>query len=376
MPVSQWRLRGALALILSVTVIVPGCDASDAFAVERLTVRGRAERGSTIRVVGAVGALDSGVAGLRIEPADAGEVSGDRIRLTRTGRVMLSALAADGRALAISLDVTPPPVIFFDAAEPGGRDVYSVALDGGELVRWTSSPGDDMEPTAAGGALVFSTTRHGAPELYGIAIASRQERRITSSAAGETQPALSRDARLLAFTSDGSGVPRIWIASGDGANAQRLTAPAFGFGGSIESDASLSGDGLRLVLTASASGRATLYTSPSVAGSVPVAIPVPGAAATDVEGAWNADGTRIAFISTRGGGSSLFLFDISASSLTRVDVACPCGQPDFLVDGRIVFTRYTGSESSINWFDPAGPGGSVQTIPLALSRPQHPAASR
>src|SRR5207244_8482241 len=64
--------------------------------------------------------------------------------------------------------VTAPPVIVFDWLRNGNRDIYRATLDGTDLVRLTSDPGDDQHPTERGGTVAFTSYRDGNGELYAV----------------------------------------------------------------------------------------------------------------------------------------------------------------------------------------------------------------
>ena len=133
--------------------------------------------------------------------------------------------------------VAPPPVIVFDWLRNGNRDIYRATLDGTDTVRLTSNPGDDQHPTERAGVVVFTSYRDGNGELYTVSSTGGTEQRLTNTAANETQPALSPDGQHIAYLSDESGVPRLWLSAADGTNPQALTA-GFGIPGAIDASPS------------------------------------------------------------------------------------------------------------------------------------------
>src|SRR5690625_4538791 len=112
-------------------------------------------------------------------------------------------------------DPVPSPFVAFDLLIGGNRDIYRVDLDGSGLERLTTSPAEDREPTVAGESVVFVSYRDGNAELYALSLADPEAApvRLTTTAASETQPALSPDGSRLAFMSDVSGVPRLWVSN-------------------------------------------------------------------------------------------------------------------------------------------------------------------
>src|SRR6184192_4783992 len=201
-----------------------------------------------------------------------------------------------GLALSIALlvgctaseapNVAAPPAIVFDWLRNGNRDIYRATLDGKDTVRLTSDPGDDQYPTERAGTVVFTSYRDGNGELYAVPSTGGVERRLTTSAANETQPALSPDGRHIAYLSDESGVPKLWLCAADGTNPEPLTT-GFGFAGSVEASPSWAPSGDRLVFVSTAGGTAGLYII-DVAGGTPTPLVVDTSA--NVEPAWSPDG--------------------------------------------------------------------------------------
>src|SRR5689334_11071131 len=226
----QFFLLAAAALI--------ACGGNDGTApVGTLGTVGRLERGSTIRVVARDGpsAADSVVSDVTVTPAIAGAVNGATVTLLQIGSVTVSARSSDGRTLSTTFDVAIPPTVYFDAVAAGNRDIYSVSLDGRDLTRRTTSPADDAQPTVVAAAIVFVSTRDGNRELYSTPTAvGGAEQRLTTTAANESQPAFAAGGAALAYVSDVSGAPRVYVAPVPLANPARLTAATFGFAGSIE----------------------------------------------------------------------------------------------------------------------------------------------
>lgn len=355
-----------------------GVDAGPSAPAQRLVAVGWIERGATVRLVARDGpAADSLVANVALSPASAGTVVGARVTLLQAGQVAVSATAPDGRTITTVLDVKTPPAVFFDGIAAGNRDVYSVALDGGDGKRWTTSVGEETHPSVAAGLLLFSSTRDGNGELYSLpTVAGGVEKRLTTTAANETQPSLSLAGTRVVYTSDATGLPRLFVAPLPSVAPARLTAASFGFGGSIETDATWSSAGDRVAFMSTASGRANLFVTSAVAGSVPAVVNGSGAQATDVEPAWSPDGTRIAFASTRAGGTQIFLLDLRTGVITQVTSGTLSrGQPGWLADGRLVFTQFATGDSTLWWADPDGAGSPVE-IPTGTSAPGHPTGVR
>jgi Tol biopolymer transport system component len=342
----------------------------------RLSAIGRLERGATVRLVAREGAspADSLVTEVEVTPASAGEVAESTVLLLEAGMVTVSARASSGRTISTTLDVALPPTVWFDAAAAGNRDIYRVALDGGELARLTTASGDDWHPAVAGGTMVFASRRDGNAELYALPAAGGGETRLTTTSGNETDPALSRDGAMVAFVSDAAGAPRVYVAPSTLAAPARLSDPGFGFGGSLESHPTWSPDGARIALVSTANGQANLFLTAAAAGSLPVAAPGSGSGTTDVEPAWSSDGNRIAFASTRAGTTQIFLLDLRTGATSQLTTGpSAAGQPAWLPDGRLVFTRFDGSASTLWWTETDAPGAPVQITLDGVLAPADPA---
>ena len=267
-----------------------------------------------------------------------------------------------------------PPVIVFDWMRNGNRDIYRAGLDGKDTVRLTSNSGDDQHPTERAGVVVFTSYRDGNGELY--VVPSRggggPEQRLTTTTANETQPALSPDGRHIAYLSDESGVPKLWMSAADGTNPQPLTA-GFGFAGSIEASPSWAPSGDRIVFVSTANGRAGLFILTLGGGGTPTPL-VADSNHTAVEPSWSPDGRLVAFASDRAGVTNIFTVDVATLQIRQITTdAITAGQPAWLADGRLVYTSWSGGTPRLRWRDTTVSGSSV-TIDLGTGDAQHSAA--
>jgi TolB protein len=365
-----------IALLASVAAVI-GCGGNDGATAPTGTLAtvGRLERGSTIRVVARDGltAADSVVSDVTVTPAIAGAVSGATVTLLQIGSVTVSARARDGRTLSTTFDVAIPPTVYFDAAASGNRDIYSVALDGRELTRRTTAPADDAQPTVVAAAIVFVSTRDGNGELYSMpTVVGGAEQRLTTTAANENKPAFAAGGAALAYVSDASGAPRVYVSPVPLANPARLTAATFGFGGSIEASPTWSPTHDRVALVSTANGGANLFIASAVPGGTPAAVAGSGSGQTDVEPGWSPDGNRIAFASTRAGTTQIFLLDLRTGAYSQLtNDASPAGQPGWLADGRLVFTRFAAGGSTLWWVDPSDTLPPTQIPTTGVSQAAH-----
>jgi eukaryotic-like serine/threonine-protein kinase len=143
----------------------------------------------------------------------------------------------------------------------------------------------------------------------------------------------------IAFASDRTGVPQIFMVNVDGTNEAQLTSVDHG-----ACQPAWSPDGSRLVFISPCLHRIDSpresYTDTSLfminadgTGLIQLTN-TPGA---DLEPAWSPDGKRIAFTSTRDGNMQIYLFDVDSQSvirLTQPDVNIENSQPAWSPDGR------------------------------------------
>lgn len=292
----------------------------------------------------------------KVEPEGAVIWNGPAMRLRRAGTIHVTR-TYQGRSLTRALEVATPPTIIFDMVVDGNRDIYTAALDGEDLVRLTTHPVADHDPTFAAGTIVFVSERGGNPALYAMQRAGGAERRLTTTADSEMQPALSPDGTRLAFTR-GAGLSRVYIATADREGAVRPD-PAHGHGGTLENAPAWSPDGRSVVFVSTAGGNPDLYR-----WSGDTAALLEGGSGAELEPAWSPDGSRLVFVSTRNGEADLYQLTLASGAVTRLTQREGSdGYPAWLPDGRIVYVAFTGTTPALRWLDPENPS-VTHAIPL------------
>jgi hypothetical protein len=376
--------RSLLASVLAATLLA-GCGEGGGPKLPpnppgalALTSAGRLERGGAVTVaVTADGqAVAPGQVSLTVTPADAAQVvDGGTLRLLRAGEIEVRATSGE-RTGTIKLTVEAPPTVVFDMSVGGNRDIYKVALDGGDFARLTQNVSDERDPSAGGGNVMFVTFRHGNGELYTIPLAGGTETRVTTSTRSESAPALSADGLRLAYATDPSGVAKLWTSLASGVGAAQA-APNFGFGGSPETSPSWAPGGApvvsRLAFVGTATGTADIYTL--TLGQQPVLLV--GGTAAEVDPAWSADGQWVAFASTREGDPAIFVVRVSDGAVTRLSTRTGTeAEPAWTKDGRLVYTEFTGTDQTrLVWIDPAAPQ-TVNPIPVQGGFPRRPSVAQ
>jgi Tol biopolymer transport system component len=122
-----------------------------------------------------------------------------------------------------------------------------------------------------------------------------QQKRLIGSTRQENFPEYSPDGSRIAFESDRSGFPEIWISNSDGTGAFPLT----NFGGPVTGSPAWSPDGLRIAFDSRASGRAEIFVTNAAAGSK--ARPLTTGGADNILPVWSADGRFVYYASKRAG---------------------------------------------------------------------------
>ena len=138
---------------------------------------------------------------------------------------------------------------------------------------------------------------------------------LLSSTGKNHSPSYSPDGTQVAFVSDRSGSPEIWVAGQDGGNVRRLTS----FNGPWLGSIRWSPDGRTIVFDARPSGHSGIFTLP-VTGGAPV--PLQQDSFEERRPTWSHDGRSIYFNSNRSGSLQVW-----KRSLVSGEVK-PIGPPD------------------------------------------------
>lgn len=188
---------------------------------------------------------------------DAGET-----RITYKTSFNLGAAASpDGRNLALALE------------NPGGNiDIYVMKTDASRILRITSNPGIDLSPTWSPDArfLAFVSDRSGGPQIYMFSLDAGTEGtknkpvRLTEEGSYNTGPAWSPDGKRIAFAGRRGNQFDLFMIELDrsqGSNLVRLTETPWN-----EEDPAWSPDGRMLVYSSNKGGNYDLYTISIYAG--------------------------------------------------------------------------------------------------------------
>ncbi len=178
-------------------------------------------------------------------------------------------------------------------------------------------------------------------------------RQITADPAPDYHVKWSPDGKMLAFTSQRSGEPKIWLVPAEGGDATTLETGLSG-----DHHISWAPDGKRITFDARWEGRPNIFMI-SIDGGQPKRLSPDGT--VDFQPYWSPDGSRIAFASTRSGNVDIWIMPAeggSANQLTHSKAldAHPVWSPD---GSKIAFTSERSGNLDI-WIMPASGGEAWQ----------------
>ncbi|HEX5869783.1 MAG TPA: hypothetical protein VFY65_05200 [Longimicrobium sp.] len=254
------------------------------------------------------------------------------------------------------------PLLVFDLAAGGNRDIYRMAMNGSDLLRLTTDAGDDRNPTANRTTVAYASFRHGKPELYSIPLTGGTETRLTTNTSSEGDPALSADGLRLAYTTDAAiGVSKVWTASANGTGGSRATPTSFASEAEPEAAPAWGPGTNRLALVGTGSGSADVFSL--TLGGFPALLR--GGTTAEVDPAWSPDGTRLVYTSNVTGAGDLYMLRLSDSQVTRLTSGATAETyATWTTNGRLVYLVFlSGGATELRWMNPDVPG-SGGTIPL------------
>jgi len=240
--------------------------------------------------------------------------------------------------------------IAFESSQSGTSQIYTMDPDGSNVVRLTSSAGEDHAPSWSpdGKTVVFDRTTDAGTDIYTINADGTGERRLTASAVasvGTWSPAGSR----IAFTqiNGPNGQMDIFTMNADGSNVVNVTNTA-----ASEDKPSWSPNGARLAFMSDRTGVTQIFTANADGTAVAQLTTVLQGDNEDPD--WSPDGNRIAFMSNRDSASlgtyfQIYTMDASGAGAARVssepmDAELPSWSPD---GTKLLFTSLFATGMSI-----------------------------
>lgn len=191
---------------------------------------------------------------------------------------------------------------FVPGVTGGNFKLFRIGIDGLPVTRLTSGPGDDRHPAYdPGGRLVaYSSNASGVWQIYTVEVLTGTVRQITHGPGNKHEPTWSPDGNWIAFSGDQAGTRDLYIIPSDGRLAPQPitqgpnndTQPAWAPSAAIS---------LPIMFTRSGTGTGSRIHRTDRTGNVVEQVTNGGGdpAANDTDPAWNHSGQLIAFASDR-----------------------------------------------------------------------------
>jgi TolB protein len=204
--------------------------------------------------------------------------------------------------------------VVFTSYRSGNPDLYVADLDNGRTHRLSSRPGLNTGGawSPAGNLIALTLTAGSDTDIFTIdPYAGKEVAQLTRGNGIDVSPSWSPDGARIAFASDRTGGPQIYVMDAGGGGAERVT-----FQGSYNTDPAFSPDGETVAyVTRGEDGSFDIMTV-KVDGSEPRRI-------TQLQGAnedpsWSPDGRYLAFTSTRTGSGQIWVSTSDGRHQTQI----------------------------------------------------------
>jgi len=227
----------------------------------------------------------------------------------------------------------------------------------GTSTRLTFDNSTDNNPKSAAGRLVFTSYRDNDPEIYISGVDGSAQTRLTNSAGLDDEAAIDPTGTHIVFTSDRSGVIRLFTMDVSGANQTALTT------GSAtifpERAPAWSPDGSQIAFVSTRSGMPQVYVVPAAGGQ---AVQLTHESGGAVDPTWSADGSQVVFVSASG---TPYLRDVTIATGETVDFASAdvaLGQPSCNASMCLAVSgAYGGTGSVVSMSNLGGSTSAVST---------------
>lgn len=279
-----------------------------------------------------------------VEPDARQEVTNQRWRSIGAQFLLTGSVVQAGGQVVIEgrlTDLVSGEVALAKRYRAGASAVKVVAhnLANDVVQAFTGRPGPFLSRIA------FVSDRSGSPELWLMDWDGANPTQLTKHDSIAVGPSWSPDGSRLAFTSFLRGGPAVFLLTPAEGQLRLLWDR-----GGVNSSPTFSPDGRQMAFASSLDGNVDIHVIPTEGGS-PVRLTT--ARAIDTNPAWAPNGRQIAFTSTRAGNPQIFLMDADGSNVRRLTFEGDFfDEPAWSLDGtRIVCTTRVGGRFQLATVD-------------------------
>jgi TolB protein len=222
------------------------------------------------------------------------------LRLSQTpGIVMSPSWSPEGKRLA------------YVSYEGGNSAVYVVDAEGRHKTRFASFEGMNATPcwSPDGRQIAVTLSKDGNPEVYTLSLDGATRKRITYYSGIDCSPTWAPNGLELAFTSDRVGSPQIFVTDTEGLNVRRVT-----YEGSYNTSPAWSPEGDLIAYVSRVDGRFQICTVDPFG----ITTRILTEKGSNEDPAWSPDGMHLVFSSTRRGNSGIYIMNKDGSAKRRI----------------------------------------------------------
>jgi Tol biopolymer transport system component len=254
-------------------------------------------------------------------------------------------------------------LIAFSSTRDGNLELYIMQPDGTVQTRLTFNSAQDSEPVLSpdGTRVAFVSNRSGYPNIWVMKTALESStnvpKNLTNDAAVDADPTWSPDGTKIVFASNRSGKSQLWLMNADGTGVSRLTTDS-----ANDLTAAWSPDGMKIAYASDAGGKFQLYVATLTANfAIGSTSRLTNDSAYDTTPAWSPDSRLIAFTSTASWNPEIWVIGATGGTAVR-ETSNPTAAdtvPAWSPDGsKIAFTFAQNSSTQVYviMFNPTGLG--------------------
>jgi len=261
----------------------------------------------------------------------------------------------------VTATVTAVPVsghIVYSCYIDDNDDICIMNADGSDQAQLTHNPATDFYPSLSrdGKIILFSSNRDGHFEIYSMNTDGSNQTRLTKDIGNLYAPEFSPDGSQIVFTNQGVHYQHIWLMNKDGKNPHALTEGNFN-----NIDPTWAPNGQAIVFVSDRNSYDQLFIM-SADGSSAFAVTT-GTPYPNGRSSWSSDLSTLAFYSGTAAklDRNIYLVSPSGHNLRQITVSGDNLAPSFSPDGNwIAFTSYRNAVNQVYIMRPDG--SSVQRL--------------